>query len=157
MADYSAHRPKGFKAQGDLHLPQVVRQLQKTLSKTQRDFAHDTLRLPSDALGDLAGILVDFAEDIHGGTGIWSAYERYNVEFFGVALPLTSGGSASGLIGDRFRHFLWILYPALIDNLTISPTHQDLHRIADAASAQLSDAFAEVPKGLGGDGVPRQF
>ena len=149
MADYSAHRPKGFKGQGDSHLPQVVRQLQKMLSRAQRDFAHDTLRLPSDALGDLAGILVDFAEDIHSGTGIWTAYECYNVEFFGAALPLTSGGSASGPIGDRFRHFLWILYPALIDNLTISPTHQDLHRIADAASALLSDAFAEVPKDSG--------
>jgi hypothetical protein len=87
---YSAHLPKGFEGQGDSHLPNIVRKLKKTLAETQDDFAHDTLRLPSDALGDLAGILVDCAEDIHSGTGIWTAYERYNVEFFGAALPLTS-------------------------------------------------------------------
>ena len=39
--------------------------------------------------------------------------------------------------------------PPHIDNLTISPTHQDLHRIADAASAVLSDAFVEVPEDSG--------
>jgi hypothetical protein len=37
----------------------------------------------------------------------------------------------------------------LIDGLVISPTHQDLHRIADAACALLSDAFAEVSKDSG--------
>lgn len=146
---YSSHRPQGFEGEGDSHLPGIVRKLKKTLAETQDDFAHDTLRLPSKALGDLAGILVDFADDIHNGTGIWAAYERYNVEFFGAALPLTSGESSSGLNADCFRHFLWVLYPALIDNLTISPTHQDLRRVADAASALLSDAFADVPKDSG--------
>jgi hypothetical protein len=149
MADYSAHRPQGHEGQEDTFLPSIVRKLKKTLAETQRGFAHDTLRLPPKALGELAGILVDFAEDLHNDTGIWAAYERYNAEFFGTALPLASGESGSGLNSDRFRHFLWILYPALIDNLTISPTHQDLHRIADAASALLSDAFAEVPEDSG--------
>ena len=41
------------------------------------------------------------------------------------------------------------MYPALIDGLTLSPTHQDLQRVADAASAFLSDAFAAVPKDSG--------
>lgn len=149
---YSSHRPKGFEGQGDSYLPNIVRKLKKTLAETQRDFGHDTLRLTSGALGDLAGNLVDFAEDIHAGTGIWAAYERYNIEFFGTALPLTS--DAGGDIGaelhpDRLRHFLWILYPALIDNLTISPTHQDLQRVADAAGSFLSEAFADVPKDSG--------
>jgi len=147
--DYSAHRPQGYEGQGDPHLPKIVRRLRRVLTETQRDFAHDTLRLDSKALGDLSGILVDFAEDLHTGSRIWAAYERYNVEFFGTALPLASGEGGSGLNSDRFCQFLWILYPALIDNLTISPTHQDLHRIADAASALLSDAFAEAPKDSG--------
>jgi hypothetical protein len=77
--DYSAHRPQGYEGQGDPHLPKIVQRLRRTLAETQQDdFAHDTLRLPSKALGDLAGILVDFAEDLHAGTGIWAAYERYN-------------------------------------------------------------------------------
>jgi hypothetical protein len=148
---YSSNRPQGYEGQGDSHLPGIVKTLRRKLSETQGDFAHDTLRLPSGALGDLASILVDFAEDLHAGIGIWAAYERYNTEFFSAALPLTPAGNGggSGLHSDRFRHFLWILYPALIDNLTISPTHQDLHRIADAACALLSDAFAEVSKDSG--------
>jgi len=146
---YSSNRPQGYEGQGDSYLPRIVKKLWRKLSEMLGDSAHDTLRLPSGALSDLAGILVDFAEDLHADVGIWAAYERYNVEFFGTGLPLTSGEGGSGLNADRFRHFLWILYPALIDNLTISPTHQDLHRIADAASAFLSDAFAEVPKDSG--------
>jgi hypothetical protein len=149
MVDYSAHRPQGYEGQGDSSLLKIVRKLRRVLAETQDDFAHDTLRLPSGALGELAGILVDFAEDIHAGAGIWAAYERYNVEFFGAALPLTSAGSGSGLSADRFRHFLWVLYPVLLDGLAISPTHQDLQRIADAASVLLTDAFAEVPKDSG--------
>ena len=151
--DYDAHRPKKYQGQGDLHLPQIVRQLQKTLSKTQRGFAYDTLRLPPKVLGELAGILVDFAEDLHNGTRIWAAYERCNAEFFGIPLPLTSekngGDLGTGLHSDRFLHFLWILYPAFIDGLTFSTTHQDLRRVADASCDFLSDAFSAIPDASG--------
>ncbi len=151
--DYDEHRPQGHQGQGDSHLPQIVRQLKNTLSKVQRGFAYDTLRLPPKVLGELAGILVDFAEDLHNGTRIWAAFERYNVEFFGTALPLTSdknsGDLGTGFHPDRFGHFLWVLYPMFIDGLTFSPTHQDLRRVADAASAFLSDAFSAIPKDSG--------
>ena len=119
----------------------------------QRGFAYDSLRLPPKVVGELAGILVDFAEDLHNGTGIWAAYERYNVDFFEVALPLTlkQNGTdlGTGFHPDRFLHFLWVLYPAFIDGLTLSPTHQDLRRVADAVSAFLSEAFSAVPKDSG--------
>ena len=147
--DYDSHRPEGFQSQGDSLVRRIAGRLRRTLTETQRDLAHDTLRLPPKSLGELAGILVDFAEDLHCGTGIWEAYERYNAEFFGVALPLTSAGSGSELLADRFRHFLWVLYPILVDGLTLSPTHQDLRRVADVASSFLSDAFTEVPKDSG--------
>jgi len=149
---YAAHRPKGYQGQGDSHLPKIVRQLRRVLADTQRDFAHDTLSLGSGALGELAGILVDFAEDLHDGTGIWQAYERYNCELFGIALSLTSeedSNCRADLRSDRFRHFLWVLYPMLLDGLTFSPTHQDLQRVADASIAFLSDAFSAVPKDSG--------
>jgi len=120
------------------------------LSNTQRDFAYDSLRLSHDALGQLAGILVDFAEDLHNDIGIWAAYERYNVEFFGTTLPLTpsiSGDDAvTGLHPERLRHLLWVLYPAFIEGLTLSPTHQDLQRISAVAHASLNDGFQSVPK-----------
>jgi hypothetical protein len=153
----SVHRPKGYQGQGDSHLSQIVRQLRRTLSETQRDFAYDTIRLDAAGIGELAGILVDFAEDLHNSTGIWAAYERYDTEFFGTALPLTSsedGGDIGTVFNpDRFRHLLWVLYPVLFDGLVLSPTHQDLIRVAEASSnvlfqriwhkawAELSDGF----------------
>lgn len=143
---YSAHRPQGHKGRGDSHLPQIAREFRRVLSDTQRDFAYDTLDLDSDAIGELAGILVDFAEDIHNNIGIWAAYERYNSEFFGTPLPLTAGDAPTGFHVDRFRRFLWILYPTFFDGLVLSPTHQDLRRIADVSSAFLADAFSAVPR-----------
>lgn len=150
---YSTYRPEGFRGRGDSRLPQLVRNLRRTLQDTRRKFAHDSFRLGTGAIGELAGILVDFAEDIHNDIGIWKAYERYNVELFGTALPLTAGegggDAAAGLHPDRFRHFLWVLYPAMTEGLVLSPTHQDLRRLADAASVFLSDALRAVPKDSG--------
>ena len=54
-----------------------------------------------------------------------------------------------GLHPDRFRHFLWVVYPMLFDGLILSPTHQDLRRVADASGDFLSDAFSAVPKDSG--------
>ena len=150
---YSTHRPNGYEGQGDSHLPRIVRQLRRALAEMQRGFSHDSLRLDANTLGQLAAILVDFAEDLSNGTGIWEAYERYNTDFFGAALPLTSGecdgGSGTGLHPDRFRHFLWGLYPMLLGGLTLAPTHQDLQRVANASSDFLSEAFSGVPRDSG--------
>lgn len=149
---YSTHRPRGFEGRGDQHLPKVAKELRQALSRIQNDLAFDTLRLPSKALTELAGILVDFAEDIHNDIGIWAAYERYNVEFFGTALPLTISTSSEGVTGlhpDRLRHLLWILYPTFIDGLILSPTHQDLEEMADFISAFFINAFKAIPKDSG--------
>jgi hypothetical protein len=149
---YSMHRPTGSKGQGDSHLPRIVGRLRRALAKTQRELAFDTLRLSAVELHELTGILVDFAEDLHNDNGLWKAYERYNTEFFGAPLPLTSeetGSLPPGLPPDRFCHFLWILYPMLIDGLILSPAHRDLRHIADECSAVLSDAFSTVPRESG--------
>ena len=142
---YSSHRPNGYKGQADSRLPRVVRQLRQTLAEAQRGFSHDALRLDAHALDELAAILVDFAEDLHSGTGIWEAYEHYNTEFFGTSLPLTpkeGSGSGTGLRPNRFRHFLWTLYPLLLEGLTLSPRHRDVEHVADASRDFLSDAFS---------------
>ncbi len=150
---YSMHRPEGYEGHGDRHLQETARQLRQKLSDMQRHFSHDSLRLDSNGLSELAGILVDFGEDLANGTGIWEAYERYNTEFFGTALPLISGENggnpSTAFHPGRFQHFLWVLYPTLIDGLTLSPTHQDILRIAKACSAFLSDEFSAIPKGSG--------
>jgi hypothetical protein len=149
----SIYRPKGYRGEGDSQLPPLARRLRQVLFETQRDFAYDTLRMGRDTLVQLAGLLVEFAEDLHNDIGIWKAYERYNVEFFGTPLPMTRRGSPwdaeDDRHRDRFRHFLWVLYPAFIDGLVLSPTHQDLLRLADASSLFLADAFKAVPKDSG--------
>jgi hypothetical protein len=81
-----------LRTKGDPHLPRIARRLRRALADAQRDFAHDTLRLPSKAIGDLAAILVDFAEDLHAGIGMWAAYERYNLQCFGAPLPVVVRG-----------------------------------------------------------------
>ena len=127
--------------------------MRRRLVRVQRDFAYDSLRLDDNGLRDLAGVLVDFAEDLHNDIGIWAAYERYNVGFFGTPLPLTSrtrrDTAVTGIHADRLRHLLWILYPALIDGFTLSPTHEDLRLVADASSAFLRDEFESVPRDSG--------
>lgn len=149
----SIYRPSGFRGKGDQRLPPLARRLRQVLSETQRGFTYDTLRLDQEGLVQLAGVLVEFAEDLHNDIGIWQAYERYNEELFGTPLPMTRLGSAVNAENefhcDRFRHFLWVLYPALIDGLVFSPTHQDLLRVAEASSLFLADAFNAVPKDSG--------
>ena len=144
------HRPRGRKGQGDSRLPRIAQNLRRMLARTQRDFAYDSLRLDDDGLGELAGVLVDFAEDLHNDIGIWAAYERYNVDFFGTALPLIPRtGSDTGITGihsDRFRHLLWIFYPVFIDGLALSPSHRDLQLVADASSAFLRNEFESFPR-----------
>jgi len=147
---YAAYRPEGTKGRGDSHLQQILQNLRRMLVRVQRDYAHDSLRLDDDGLGELAGELVDFAEDLHDDTGIWAAYERYNLDFFGTALPLTSttkgDAAVTGIHSDRLRHLLWVLYPALIDGLALSPSHKDLQLVADASSAFLRKAFESAPR-----------
>jgi len=150
---YAAHRPERTKRGSDSQLAQIVKSLRRKLAQLQRGFAFDTLRLADDGLDELAGVLVDLAEDLHNDIGLWATYEAYNVEFFGTPLPLTAHNSdddgATDLHANRFRHLLWVLYPALIEGLVISPTHKDLVLIADTVSAFLRDKFESVPRGSG--------
>jgi hypothetical protein len=89
---------------------------------------------------------------LHAGAGIWRAYERYNTEFFSTPLPLTERtipGIAKGIHVDRVRHFLWMMYPQLSPGLILSPTHQDIDRIAEVAQGFLVAAFRSLPRDSG--------
>ncbi len=69
---YAAHRPEGVKRQGDSHLARIVQSLRRKLAQVQRGFSFDTLRLDDDGHDELAGVLVDFAEDLHNNIGLWA-------------------------------------------------------------------------------------
>jgi hypothetical protein len=137
----------------DSHLPQMVKELHRLLSKIQRSISQDYLRLKEEGIEDLAGILVDFGADIHGGIGIWSCYERYNAELFGTPLPLTadcdSAKPLSGIHFERVRHLLWLLYQELSDAPVLSPQDEDIQCIAEVVQSLLSDKYASLPQDSG--------
>jgi len=149
---YTSYRPQGYEGKADAKLPVVVKNLRRRLSEAQRSFAHDTLRLEREGLEELAGILVDFALDVHHRLGMWQSYESYNLEWFRTPLPMTVDRGVLLLDGiqlDRIRHLLWIVYPQLKPDLFITPSHQDLERVARVALSSLNERIPALPEDLG--------
>lgn len=146
---YAANLPEGFSGRSDAKLPTIVRHLTRLLADTQRQLIYPTLKLDADGLEALAGILVDFAVDIHNDIGVWSAYERYNTAFFRSPLPLTRDTTTTGISRERTQHLLWMAYPLLVDGLILSPRHSDLSTVADAAAAFLTTKVVALPKDSG--------
>ena len=134
---YLGHNPRGYEGEIDSGLPRLVKELRRLLSRTQRTFGHTDLFLGRSDLEKLAGLLVDFAIDVHCGTGIWESYEAYNREWLGTPLPMSicEGDKAppEGIDSARIRHLLWVLYPELKEGLVLAPFHRDLLRMVDAA------------------------
>ena len=120
------------------------------LSEIQSSISQDDLRLNDEGLEDVTGILVDFAADIYGDIGIWKCYERYNTELFGTPLPFIedddSVESISGIHLGRIHHLLWVLYSGLLEEPTLSPQHEDIQCLAEAAHRFLNDSFASLPR-----------
>ncbi|GMU20504.1 MAG: hypothetical protein AMXMBFR13_06010 [Phycisphaerae bacterium] len=144
------YRPDGYRGKEDSRLIGLSKELLKLLRETQKSFSYDSLRLRKSEIQQLAEVLVEFAEDVHSQIGIWAAYERYNREFFGAGVPFAPTDEAdAGISFERIRHLLWVLYPELTPGLIVSPRHQDLLRMAEAAHAFLNAAFRAVPKGSG--------
>ncbi|OGO03518.1 MAG: hypothetical protein A2Y91_04230 [Chloroflexi bacterium RBG_13_54_8] len=146
-----SHRPPGYTGKGEQYFPRLAQELERTLIKAQRSLAHDTLCLSNSRLEELANVLIEFAEDIHNDIGIWRSLERYNGEFFGIPLPFVLRPNEhmgkEAINRHRIQHLLWVLYSELNPQLILSPTHQDLIRLAEAASRFLEKRFAEIPRG----------
>src|SRR5438270_3948563 len=118
-------RPDGFQGSFEEHIPGIQTALVRKLAKAQKDLTHDTLRLARPYLETIAAILVEFAEDLHCGIGIWHSLERYNLEFFGTPLPFVAETGVALPPGEistsRVRHLLWVLYAQMIPDLLIAP------------------------------------
>ncbi len=146
-------RPEGYSGSLEKHLPQIQNAVVKSLTKTQKELTHDTLKLEKPLLKTLAAVLVEFAEDLHCGIGIWHSLERSNRKFFGTPLPfvLEAGAPlpADAISPARMQHFLWVLYPQLIPNIVLSPDHIDLLRLAKGAAVVLQERFADAPEDSG--------
>src|SRR5208282_3737256 len=119
-------RPEGPEGSVEQYLPKVQNAIVKALTQAQKGLSHDTLRLDRPNLKTLAGILVEFVEDLHCEIGIWRSLERYNTEFFGTPLPFLFEPRTvfplDAISPTRLQHFLWILYPQLIPDLLLYQT-----------------------------------
>jgi Protein of unknown function (DUF3843) len=147
-------RPEGFHGGLDDQLPRIRDGLVRSLAAVQKDFAHDTLKLSRPALKALAGVLVEFAEDLHAGLGLWRTLERSNREFFGTPLPFLIEPGAElppeRIAPERVRHLLWVVYPQIAPDLSVlAPDHVDLVRVAEVVAGRLQEGFTGQPTDSG--------
>ena len=145
--------PRGYAGEIDSYLSRLVKELRRVLSRTQRTFGHQSLFLGRSALEELAGILVDFAIDVHCGIGICESYEACNREWFGTALPMSVREGEEvppkGIDPTRILHLLWVLYPELKEGLILAPFHRDLLRMVDAVQPCLDEGVSRLPRDAG--------
>lgn len=147
------HRPRGYRGKGDRYLPKIERELKRFLIKTQHELRYDTLGLPNKEWAELAGVLVEFMEDIHNDIGIWKSLEQYQLEFFETPLPLflppNEELAPRRLNEYRLCYLLWVLYHELKPDLVLAPTHEDLLHLARQVDSFLARRFTKVPQGSG--------
>jgi hypothetical protein len=149
----AARRPRGFSGRGDKYLGDIARELRTLLLATQESFEHPTCRLDREDASEVAVVLAEFAEDVHGAIGLWRAVEAHNLQCFETPLPfLVKAGDSTALSTfdpRRLQHLLWTLLPCVLENTILSPTHRDLRRTAEAVSRYLTERFANIPKDSG--------
>lgn len=148
-----AARLPGFTGRGDKYLGDIAQDLRRVLWKTQSTFSFPACRLPDAAWSDIAVLLVEWAEDIHNNLGLWRTVEAHQRLCFGTPLPMVVEQSPETRVEAfdprRIQFFLWSLWPCLNPDVTISPLHEDLRRLAEAASQLLTERFARLPKDSG--------
>ena len=151
-ARLESNRPPVTAGRLDQRLAGLALALRGVVAETQKSFIYPACQLDNDALDELAVALVEFAEDIHAGIGLWQALENYQSEFFGTPLPLflDVGEQLSGRFDPRrVRHFLYILWRQLKPDLILSPDNPDLTELAETVSEFLAAAFRGQPKDSG--------
>jgi len=146
-------RVPGFTGRGDKYLGEIAQELHRVLLKTQNAFGFPACRLPDAAWSDVAALLVEWAEDIHNDIGLWRTVETHQRQCFGTPLPLIVDAAPEVEPRDfdlrRIQFFLWSMWPCFNPERVLSPTHEDLKRLAEAASRLLAERFARVPRDSG--------
>jgi hypothetical protein len=146
-----SHRPPGYAGNRELYLARAAKDLERIILKAHDSLTYDTLCLSDVKLKGLAGVLVEFAEDIHNDIGIWKSLERYNITFFSTPLPFVlqpdEHRGTKAINKYRIQHLLWIIYSELIPERLISPTHRDLIKLATITAAFLEKRFTDIPRG----------
>ena len=144
--------PGRNRAQGQF-LGEMARELRRVLLKTQTTFVLPSCRLPDAAWRNISVLLVEWAEDIHNDIGLWRTVETHQRQCFGTPLPLIVNAAPEAELRDfdprRIQFLLWSLWPCFNPERVLSPAHEDLKRLAEAASRLLTERFARVPRDSG--------
>lgn len=146
---YKSHFPEKTDPKVVTALQKIVKQCSKELANVQTQFHFDTLRLSAPDRTRLAEMLVDFALDLHSGSEIWAALEKYNTDLFGTPLPLIQPMNAKlppGICRERVQFLLWNLYPQFDPDSWYSPKHVDLLIAAEAMADWVKKQIPSLPK-----------
>ena len=150
---FLANRLPGFTGRGDRYLGEIAQELRRVLWKTQSRFTFPACRLPEAACSEVAVLLVEWAEDIHNDIGLWRTVEAYQRRWFNTPLPLVATAPPDveprGFDPGHVQLFLWNMCARLSPEVVISPGHEDLKRLAAAASRLLTERFARLPQDSG--------
>lgn len=147
-----SYRPKGFRGKGDRAVLNLPKDMLRCLLQLKQQLNTELLNMSSENLHMLAGVLVEFGEDLHNDIGIWETLEHHNKQKFGTPLPviLSKGKHILNEPFDSYRikFFLWH-YFELLHPLPISPQHPDLHKISIQIADFFEEYFYKIPKGSG--------
>ncbi|NQV33983.1 MAG: DUF3843 family protein [Phycisphaeraceae bacterium] len=135
IAKLKPHRPAGCSEDEIEALSKIANELFRVLKATQASLAYDTLVLPGPLLKELSIVIVEFAEDLLNGLGIWESLEGYNHSFFGTPLPFSlpvDCKTAKGVISrERVHYLLWHKYSEFCEGLLLLPGHRDLDLVVE--------------------------
>lgn len=146
---FNINRPAGFNYKEEGFLVPLINELEKLIKKTQTKYLYNTIKLTADKRGDLAALIIEFAEDLHNTIGLWDSLEYYNKQMFNTPLPLfvESENEITELFDlNRIKYFVHTLFLDLKEDLLLAPTHQDLNLLAQTISVFLTAKFKNVPK-----------
>ena len=145
---YSSFFPENSDKKTVTKLQSLAKQCAREYAAIQKEFHFPSLQLPTAVRTRLAEILVDFALDIHSGSGLWTALEKCNTELFGTPLPLVHPAKAeapSGICRERVQFLLWNLYPQLDRGWVLSHRHVDLVFAAEEVTKMLNGLLPSLP------------
>ena len=129
-------------------LKPLVKQCVKELNVIQSRFHYPSLYLRHAPQVLLAEVLIDFALDIHTGSGLWAALEKCNTELFGTPLPLVQPVNVplpSGICAERVQFLLWNLYPQIEYDHILSHRHINLLSMSEEMTKFLNGLLPSLP------------
>ena len=147
-ASYTSLFPEGSNKKTVAQLQTLTKRCAKAYSLTQSAFEYGTLQLSKSDCTRIAEMLVDFALDIHSGSGLWMALEKCNTKLFGTPLPLVHNGKTelpAGICAERVQFLLWNLYQQFIPDYVFSHNHSDLLIATEHVTQFLTELLPTLP------------